>query len=292
MPDAWPEFSIPDVSETETQVGSTPPEGETSGVTPAAPVAAQPPAPHGTQPRAPVASDAGGESIPKYRFDEQAERLRSTQEQLQTVMGLMKSLQSLPKESPGEPPDPRKERIVAELLEVMPELGKARTLAERADEITQLLEEAKFTRAEREQRDTQYARTSVARLWDGYAEAVLGKGKTGRDLPAETREIVKNSFIQWIGSDTTGERINRYNAFDETLRTEFMTAWRKAVIDPLRRETLAGRAASARRIANLPVAGGTASALGQPSAKPETDDEDAVYDRAWEMTRQLKEQGV
>lgn len=282
--DGWPEFTIPDVGAP--GAGEETPAGDTSGSRPAAnDQAAKPDAE-----RQPVVG-ADGEMIPKYRLDEVTQRNAELQQQLERVLRVLEANRPAPKED--DEPDPeqlRKQKIVNDLLELDPRIRKAIELGEKADVIQALLQTSQEREAMEKASWDDFANRQLAKVHDGFAAALSGGKRKGAELPQETRQGLTDNFIAWVMQDGSGRRAGRYNAKDETLPTEFIQSFMKQYVDPLRRTTAAATVTAARRVQNLPVGGGSSSPLGTPKPKPNDDDEDAIFKRGWEDTKQRMEQ--
>lgn len=289
----WPNFSIPSVD----AGGSAPAEPvtpEPGGTPPPAPaVAAQPGAP---APSAPAPGEPTPEMLPKYRYDELRTQYDATTKQVSQLTALLEralAIQQAPS-APGEPLDPRKERIKQELIEAIPGIADALDLAKQRQQITAAL--AKIDTIEKQLSGQQaennaawgaYAKRSIDAVHDGLAPVLLGKGKTAKDLDAARGPMITNEFVRWIGLEPT--RIERYNAQDPALRDEFVKAFVALWVDPVRRGSSAELARGARSVQHLPVQGGQANVLGTPPAKPNNEDEDAVYKRAWALAQSLRD---
>lgn len=290
MADEWPEFSIPDVGNEGGVQESTP--GDTGSPAPAA-AAGSGGANDGAKPPVAGSPSAGDETIPKYRFDEITSRYNELSETNKRLLAMLERFQ--PKEpEPFQEPDPeaeKKERIWKQLVEVNPKLAKAIELAERAGDIEGLLEQAKQEKTRQAEEWDRYAKSTLGTIHDEYAKLLSNGTKTAKDLPEETRQSITDNFVAWVMKDPSLARVNRYNSKDSTLIQEFVNDWKRTFIEPWRRQSAAQQVQQARRTANLPVGGGTASPLGTPPPKPnDSDDEDAVFKRGWAHTRQQLDQ--
>jgi hypothetical protein len=280
----WPEFSIPDVGNSEAEPAPAAQPGVPSGSAPAAPAPAPLP---GTQAAGGGPSAGDDDRIPKYRFDEANERARQADERFNRAVKLLE-MEIQHREKPVVPPAEldeeaqRKQRLFDQLMELDPRLKRAIEVAERADE---LFATADQTKQEQERQKAEWDRVAVKALssvHDAYAVAAMGKGKTGKDLPVETRQSLTDNFVAWVMQDPTGTRTDRYNQRDPALASEFVSDWSRRFVEPFRRQTAAGQVAAARRTANLPVGGGASNPLGTPPPKTHDDeDEDAIFHRAF-----------
>jgi len=279
--DEWPEFSIPDVG-----LGGEPPpsgSGEPSGSTPAAPVTPTPA--EGT--KAPSEGPKPGDDlIPKYRLDETTARLTALEAMNKRLMAVLEQRAApAPAEVPADPDAERRLALLKQIKELSPEVAQAFKLGENADVILAMIEETKVRREQDKAAWDGYAVKTLSSVHDGYAKALSGGKKTGKDLPQETRDALTDNFVAWIMKDPTGQRVDRYNSHDDALQSEFITAWQRQFVEPWRRQSVAGQVTQARRVANLPVGGGTSSPLGTPPPKPnDADDEDAIFHRAFHQT--------
>ena len=291
----WPEFSIPDVGQTEAPSAPAETPGDPSGSSPAAPAPAPLP---GTQVAGGGPSAGDDDRIPKYRFDEVSERARQSEATVQRLMAFLEQQAAQAAQAaagqPQEPPDEdaeRKQRILQQLLDLDPRIAKAIQVGERADAIFAQIERAEQSAQQEKAGWDRFAQQTLSSVHDAFASAAMGKGKLGKDLPDETRQSLTDNFVAWIMRDTTGQRVARYNEKDAALTQEFITNWSRQFVEPYRRQTAAGQVQSARRTATLPMGGGTSSPLGQPPPKPTNDeDEDAVFHRGWLHSRQQMDQ--
>jgi hypothetical protein len=286
----WPEFSIPDVGkpEGEPQASGS---GEPSGPAPAAAAPKEPagtPAPTGAEPK------PGDDLIPKYRLDEIAERARKAEETNAKLLEIVAEMRRgpAPEPKPAGEPDPdaeRKQRLLAQLIELDPRIGKMLELAEHADKITAGLTASEQRQLREEKEWSNHATATLATVHDAFAKAFSGGKKTGADLPEEMRKTLTDNFIGWVMRDPA--RAERYDRKDAKLSEEFVTDWNKQFVEPFRRTAVAGQVQQARKVASLPVGGGSSSPLGTPAPKPnDSDDEDAIYKRGWAATKQAMEQ--
>jgi hypothetical protein len=285
--DGWPEFKIPD----EGNPGGEP-QASGSGVSSdPAPVAAAPKEPAGTPAPAGEAPNAG-DTIPKYRFDETSERARRAEEANAKLLELL-ATRPAEKPAPGEP-DPEQERrarLLAQLIELDPRIGKMLELAEHADKLTGIMTDSEQRQIREKQEWDAHATRTLGTVHDAFAKAFSGGKKAGADLPAEMRQTLTDNFVAWVMRDPTGQRAQRYDRKDDKLASEFVSDWRTNFVEPFRRETVAGQVTQARKVANLPVGGGSSSPLGTPAPKPnDGDDEDAIFKRGWAQTKQAMEQ--
>lgn len=284
MADEWPEFSIPDVG----LVGESPEggSGAPSGSTPAAPVTPLPA--EGTQ--APAEGPKPGDDlIPKYRLTETTARLTALEAMNQRLLAMLEQRQAAAAAAPSEvvadPEADRRKALLKQIKELSPEVAQAFKLGENADVILAMIEETKVRRDQDKAAWDGYAVKTLSSVHDTYAKALSGGKKTGKDLPEETRQALTDNFVAWIMKDPTGQRVERYNSHDDALHSEFITAWQRQFVEPWRRQSVAGQVTQARRVANLPVGGGTSSPLGTPPPKPnDSDDEDAIFHRAFHQS--------
>lgn len=292
MADDWPEFSIPDVGQTEAPAPLAPEPGVPSGSAPPAPgtvVAGSTPAP------SPGPSAGDDDRIPKYRFDEVLEARRQAEAVNQRLIALLdkQMAATAPPEAPVATDDEtaRKQRIVQQLIDVDPRFGKLLAMGDRADAILATIDRAEQQQAAQAEEYERLAKTTVSSVHDAFAVAAMGQGKTGNDLPPETRQTLTDNFVAWVMQDPSTQRAQRYNARDTSLTTEFLTDWQRRFVDPYRRSTAATQIQQARRTAALPMGGGTSSPLGTPPPKThDTEDEDAVFHRAYRDSMQRAEQ--
>jgi hypothetical protein len=217
--------------------------------------------------------------IPKYRLDElvrQVEQLTGMNERL---LAFIPRPDAVPVAEPDAEAQ-RKATLVQELAELDPKLARAMDLGASADKILAAIE-----RLESQEKQTQvewdsHAKRMLGSIHDAFAKAVSGDKKLGKDLPEETRQTLTDNFITWVLKDP--QRTARYNAKDQSLQGDFLTAWKQTWVEPWRRQQVAGDVRQARRVQSLPVSGGTASPMGTPAPKPtDSDDEDEIYRRAF-----------
>lgn len=292
--DNWPSFSMPASDGTSEPAPATPPAASEPGgsALPAAADSAQPAPPGPSAP--PPVDPSTGEMLPKYRYDELHARYEATNKQVEQLTGLLTralALQQQPPPQPGEPPDPRHERIRSELDEAWPGLKAAidfylakKDELERTIQQTQQLGGYVESLSAREKAEWDlYAKRSVESVIDAVSPHLLGKGKAGKDLDPDRKQAIVDQYIAWIGKQP--DRMARYNSQDSTLRDEFVKSFVQQWVDPVRRGSSADLARGARAVQNLPVAGGPGPVLGTPAAKPNNDDEDAVYKRAWAVAQ-------
>jgi hypothetical protein len=289
----WPEFSIPD----DGHPGAAPERaaGETGSPTPTA-AAGEPAQAPGTEAQAAGGPRSGDDHIPKYRLDEVTARLTAQEETNRRLLAMLEQRQAplAQPAAPAGPVDPdaeKKQKILQQLIALDPRFGKMLEYADRLPEFAASAETLAARQAREKADWDRYATTTLSTVHDAFAKALSDGKKGGADLPRETRQRVTNNFVAWIMEDETQGRAQRYDSRDGTLVQEFVADWKKSLIDPWRRQEAAGQVQEARRQSKLPVSGGTASPLGTPTPKPKADDdEDAIYKRAWQATRQEMEQ--
>jgi hypothetical protein len=232
----------------------------------------------------PVAPPPSGppEGIPRYRFDEVNQALRTSQEREAKLIQILEHLS--PKPTPPAPPgiDPAdtkavaRERIRQQFLEVFPEWKQYLDIQ---DKIPALLSAGEAI--PRLQKDTEVYWGNVADATLASATVALGK-TLGQTIEPNSRlgRFVAQSFFETIAVDP--RLTARYEARDPTLIGEFVQAFEKDVFGPMRAQAAAAKRLDTTR--RLPVAGRTSSP--PSSAVPKHDpaeDEDAVFKQAWDL---------
>lgn len=311
MPDDpdWPTFTVPEGSGipagdgSPADAGATPPAPAPVGTAPVTP-------PDGTTPPAATGTPPPEPMLPKYRYDELAERHKQTQSQLERVTTLLQALVPLAKapaapQAPAAPVDPKRQALIDELHGLIPFWDDATSLLAKKQQIEETIERLERIEArladEQKQRDTEgaanlakwdlYAKETVAAIHAAVAPYFLPAGKTLADLPEFKKQTITDLFVRWISADE--QRATRYDRGDATLREDFVKFFQAEMVDPFKRDSAAALAARARKTATLPVGGQTSSTLGTPPPKPSVDeDEDAIYRRAWVHTQDQLKSGV
>lgn len=283
MADEWPEFSIPQMDTPPAQEHA--PEVTTDSTPPTTPVDT------GQAAAAPGTEDF----IPKYRYDETAARLRQAEQMLMEVLRTQAAAAKPPAppedDTPLDPDAERKQALYAQFLDLHPNIQKAMKMAEQYDAISKLIERDTQSQQAQQAMWDAHNKQVVATLHDTYAKLVSNGQKTGKDLPPDVQRMLVDNFIGWITRDQTKTLEQRYEQRDPALLNEFMAYWQQSVGNPWRRQTAAAQVQQARRVASLPVGGGTASPLGTPPAKPKpSDDEDEVFHRAFRHSMAMKDQ--
>lgn len=290
---AWPDYDVPEgVGDTD----AAPAGGQPAAAAPAAAAAApagggQPPADGGDR-RAEGQPGTGGQpggrqGLPQYRQDQQREAFeRRVDEQVKAQIKSMFS-SILGGNEPAE--DPRMARVREGLFKAMPEL---KTLLEKigpkTDALASLADDAPRWGAQNKAYWGGVAARTTSAVHDGVAKALLGDGKSGKDLDPELAEDVREAFIKWIERDNTGGRVDRYEAQDANLVSEFLQAWSARYIDPARRLAAVSVADRGQRLQRLPVqgSGGTPPAAAPP--KVDLNDEEAVHGQGWKVMQELR----
>lgn len=287
----WPDFEVPE------GVGSTAdkPAGETAGQPAGQPAARAGEAaqPGQAQPAGHPAGQPGRQELPDYR--QQQIRDREEQQRFDTRVseGVKNQLKALLGPALGfgeEKPtlDPRQQRARDLLLTLMPELKDLMPLGAKAKDLLGIAEQAPQWSEQNKVYWQGVASRTLDNIYDGAAVAILGAGKTAKDLDPEMQDDLWQSFTRWVGRDQTGARVQRYEGQDATLTKEFLTAFSARYVDPVRRSAavvVGQRGEAARR---QPVQGsGGQPPLAKPPAVDNTDEE-AVHGKGWAVMQQLR----
>lgn len=299
----WPEYDVPS-GVGGGDDGGTPPAADPQRQPAGQPGAAGQPAgdangnrgdgqPAARQPQgAPQGTPQGGRrnDLPQYRQDQIAARDASREqariEQLvnERIRETLSQAFGIGKPA-GQPEDPRAARIRESLFGVIP--GLKELLENREQLLAAAQSGQQWTETNKNYWQGVAART-MGSLHDGAAVALLGAGKAGKDLDAETRADIQSLFIRWVESDQTQQRVGRYEAQDPNLVREFLTAWQARYIDPVRRSAAVTVQQRGQQRAAVPTNGPGAM---PPAAKPpqqDNQDEDAVHGRGWALVQQLR----
>lgn len=222
-------------------------------------------------------SDASGRQapneqyIPKYRFDEvRTSSERQAAENARLRQAISHLLNGRPTENQGQPEDPRKARLRETILSIVPELRELGTLTNR--------ESARQT--EEEERQNRVAVRTITSVYDVAAKAMLGEGKSAKDLGADERVWIKDSFISWVLNSP--ERRERYDSGDTaTLGSEFWTAYNQRMRATAVRTQSSSILERHGRRQNLPQQGSSSAPVGSQPPNLNLKDEDAVHKAAW-----------
>ncbi len=156
--------------------------------------------------------------------------------------------------------------LMKELKELLPNLPKLR---EAFPTITRNLEDGQIRNAE----------TFSDKLQGGYAAALLGDGKSGKDLTEKQVAKLGRNFIAFCSEDP--QRVARYQRGDVRLVDEFLEEERET-IQISRRQQFAG--ALNRNTVNVPSGGGSGTPLGGSDKAP-SKDPDAIFEESWDKTQ-------
>jgi hypothetical protein len=225
------------------------------------------------------------------QFNDLGANYRRTQAALAAAAGIA---------GPGEPKTPedvRKEKLLTQFFDLFPKAAQPhmkRLFIEQPERLAALLEqdpkELAAQVAAPEQRHWQGVATQTSeKVYDAIAPAILGAGKTAKDLDAETRGELREGFARWINRDQTGARADRYEQQDPALVTEYATWFKARFVDPGRRTAAAAVITRGAQTARLPVSGGGNQAIRTPNPKPNDEaDEDAIHKNAWTVAQSLR----
>ena len=124
------------------------------------------------------------------------------------------------------------------------------------------------------------AKSTMTSLDNGVAAAMLGKGRTSKDLGVKAASRFRRDFFEWVQSDQ--ERLDRYEGLDPNLVEDYVKEVDETLIAPLRRRYGADAMSRYRAVENLPVGGHSSAPVGTPKPKGKAaPDEDAAADAAW-----------
>jgi hypothetical protein len=301
--DAWPTFAMPDgVARDGATADPPPPSSVTPPAVPATPPAAadgQPPAQLAAAVPPPAAPSGGGtgqppadgESIPRYRLDEQRqnfERIVQTQQaqidrlgqMLERAMG--RPAETPPPAAPPEPPSPQDVAIRERLLKVIPELAmldKLKPIIDRSDDLLGAANVVPHWMKAEETFYDRYAASAVDAVYEKVAKLIHGDDKTAEALDEFTRDGLLSTFTRWVTRDP--QRAARFENQDPKVVDEFVSAYKASLYDPVRRDR---NAALQQRVENPPAIpqGGGATPPAPATPQPlDLADEDAVHARAW-----------
>lgn len=248
---------------------------------PAAPATVGAPAPAATVPAPAPASGAPEAMVPSYRLREAreaAERQASERftaqitEARAEAQRYQRQLQALVGVQP--PQDPQRDSIREQLYNVAPSI---KMMEERAEELKELLEDARAMRQQNEHYWTSYARSAMDRLYTHAQESL------GTPLTDEGKRALHAAFTGFVSSSP--ELTSRFET-DPSLVEDFWKMFTSSFVDPVRRSstaTVAGRAQS-----NLPqdTPSGAPRAAGAPQLQG-VDDRAAA---AWTLFNTIKGQ--
>lgn len=270
-PPEEPEYELPDAVGDDREAASPDEEDEQTQDP-------EEPAARGKQPgkesrRAP----AGPPNIPDYRVQQQS---RQIAEQRDTIEKLTKRLEGLAT-ALGAPdkaatPDPKKEGLRKQFLELFPEFQALIELSPKGKDLLGLVDRAGQTDADNDKFWANVATRTQNRL---YSHAAKEYGV--KELSKFQRKVVKDALVSWVEEDETGERNYRYESQDPELITEFWKDFASVTAAPARRHADAETLRRGRQ--PLPRGGRSTGPVTGVQPEQKTNDPDAVHARAWRM---------
>lgn len=221
-------------------------------------------------------------------LDTELQTLRGTSDEVKRLKDMLAVVAGV---KPGAPEmDPRTKAVRERMFQHIPEL---KVLAEYGADLPTLLKELKellpslprlresfpTITANIEEGRERNAETFSDKLQSGYAVALLGEGKTMKDLTEKQVAKLGRNFIAFCSEDP--RRVARYNRGDVRLVDEFLDEERET-IQISRRQHFAG--ALNRNDVKVPSGGGSGTALGGADKAP-SKDPDAIFEESWDKTQ-------
>lgn len=260
--------------------GATPAGGDTPA--PAAPAAATPPAaaspvasPQATPPAQATPSAPDG-FIPRYRYNEVAQREQAAREavsryeaEMAKVRGELDRYRNQVQALVGVTPQQNTEAdaIKAQFFQLFP---WAKKLEDRFGDIENLVEQSQDLKAQNDHYWTSYGKQTMDRLFNLASESL------GAPLTDEGKRQLHSSFVGFVQSSP--ELADRY-ASDPTIVEDFWKGFTSSFVDPVRRASSAGVQQRAGAVARLPQDSPSGTPQVTPVPKPSGLDERAAL--AW-----------
>lgn len=240
------------------------------GDQPGAPAPAPDGQPTGADPNA-APAPTNFRELPEYRREQIAARQAAAAEtaRLKKVIAALATGQPVEGQQ-ATSVDPRRERLRATLLELMPELKG----------LGDLTAAQQAQAAAEDERQNRFATRQIGLALDTAAKEMLGEGKTGKDLSPSAATWLKDAFITWITSDKG--RSERFDAGEvDGMQAEFwgeFSRYFRATAVRAQQTTVLERG---QRRANLPTQGASSAPVGTTPNPLNMNDEAAVHKASW-----------
>jgi hypothetical protein len=262
--------------------------GAEDGDEPAVAASAKPAGKAGEKP----AGKSGGEpveSVPKHRFDEVIGQRDDFQrkydahevelQKLRRLIGASLGITDPADEGKPKPLTPREQAIQQRMYALVPGLENILKLSDKVDALAGIAQSMPDFDRQNKQYWTRVARSMFDGMEAKIAPLLLGERKTVTDMDPKMRARYRADFVQWVQSDE--QRVDRYEALDQSLIDDYRKEIDDTVVAPLRRQYGASALTRSRAVDKLPVAGGSGTPTRTPKPKAEPMDEDAAADAAW-----------
>ena len=230
------------------------------------------------------------EMIPKHRLDEVigqrdyiGQRYSQTEAEVKKLRAIVANALGI--KDPDSPAPPRelsaRELAVQKrLYELIPGLEHIKDLVENRESLLGLAQSVPDFERQNKQYWDRVAKSTMTSLDNGVAAAMLGKGRTSKDLGVKAASRFRRDLFEWVQSDQ--ERLDRYEGLDPNLVEDYVKEVDETLIAPLRRRYGADAMSRYRAVENLPVGGHSSAPVGTPKPKGKAaPDEDAAADAAW-----------
>lgn len=231
--------------------------------------------------------------IPKYRLDDVIRQNQTLQDQLRSMNDADRKLKMQLAAAFGitDPnnPQPRalsdKEKAIqARIFELIPGLDKLLPLAAKAGELNTVLERVPEFSRQNDAYWQRLAKSTMTSVENAIAPALLGEGKTAKDLSPGQVKRFRSDFFSWVQSDR--ELQSRYLSGDSGLVADYVKELEETVLAPMRRQNGARAIAGDRRRQNLPIGGSNGTPTSGGSQTPKPLDEDAAASLAWKRAQE------
>lgn len=206
--------------------------------------------------------------IPPYRLDEANRRYQALEGRYRSLDDRIRILMGYDAEAQR---DPRLEAVRTQFAQVFPELGPLLQNPQALARVIQLASSGQFdemsgTTAAYWQRHAQNFSRDIV---EAYAKSV---GVEANSLGPRALNRIAAQLKAYIEEDRTGERQERYEMGDPTLRDEFVADLTGLFTDPVRRSTNTAAARTVENNRRVPDAGprGAVPAQAGGGAKPKT----------------------